>query len=367
MKKNLLKNDSMAYRLDSSKLKKGDILLTRNKKGIVSWLIRIFTLSPYSHAALYVGGNSYMEAIGCGVHARNILRETFIHKRDVIILRANEYDNQQIGQIIDFIRFRHGMAYSVCDAIKSGISIIFGIKLPLKMHSHQTFCSQLVASAYASINEKKFNGRKCMFVRPKDIYKEKSLLRIDDVYESITDEEVAEAAKEGIIDKQDRIVSSMMKDIWAILKEEHLYIKGVSEIDFGIAQIKDESKRNIIDSQINEIIQKSGYLTMWKGDMEKCPENYSSMYLTLKVKNPVIVARIASEKFNMWQSIAEMRKRNVEAAVANYNCLKLQTSKSFLELEVTLLEIAQKAMDEFDDFLRTSWNMGLTPHILNKM
>lgn len=357
----------MAYRLDPSKLKKGDIILTRNKKGFVSWLIRIFTFSPYSHAALYVGENSYMEAIGCGVHARNILRETFVHKRDVIILRTDEYDNQQIGQIVDFIRFRHGMAYSVVDAIKSGISIIFGIKLPLKMHSHQTFCSQLVASAFASINEKKFNGRKCMFVRPKDIYKEKSLLRVDDVYESITDVEVKEAAEEGIIDKQDRIVSSMMKDIWVILKEEHLYIKGISEIDFGIAQIKDESKRNKIDAQINKIIQKSGYLTMWKDDMEKCPENYSSTYLMLKVKNPVIAARIASEKFKMWQSIAEMRKRNVDAATANYNCLKLQTSKSFLELEETLLKIAQKAMSEFNDFLRTFWNMGLTPDILNKI
>lgn len=356
----------MAFRLDPSKLKKGDIILTRNKK-IVSWLIRIFTWSPYSHAAIYVGENSYMEAIGCGVHARNILRETFVHKRDVVVLRTNEYDNQQIEQIIDFVRFRHGMAYSVFDAITSGISIIFGIKLPFKMHSNQTFCSQLVASAFASINEKKFNGRKCTFVRPKDIYKEKSLLRIDDVYESITDTDVKEAAEEGIIDKQDRIVSSMMKNIWAILKKENIYIKGVSEIDFGIAQIKDETKRNKIDDQINEIIQKSGYLTMWKDDMEKCPENYSSLYLMRKVKNPIIAAKIASEKFIMWQSITEMRKRNVEAARSNYDFLKLKTSKSLLELEETLLKIAVKARNDFDEFLKNLWNMGLTPDVLYKI
>lgn len=340
----------MAYRLDPSKLKQGDIILTRNKKGLVSWLIRIFTLSPYSHAALYVGNKSYMEAIGCGVHARNIYRETFNYKSDVIILRTNEYNNQQIGQIIDFIRYRHGMAYSVSDAIKSGISIVFGIKLPLKMHFHQTFCSQLVACAFASINGKKFNGRNCMFVRPKDIYKEKSLRHVDDVYEYITEEEVAEAAEEGVIDKQDRIVSSMMKEIWAILKEEHIYIKGVSEIDSGIAQIKDEAKRNKVDSQINEIIQKSGYLTLWKDDMEKCPENYSYFSLILKTNDIGFAIDKSCERFFMWKEIVQRRQENVKKAELNYNNFKLQTSKTLLDLEKTLLQIAEKAMNKFNIF-----------------
>lgn len=357
----------MPFRLNPSKLKKGDIILTRNKKGIVSWLIRIFTWSPYSHAALYVGENSYMEAIGCGVHARNILRETFVRKKDVIVFRTNEYSNQQIEHVINFIRFRHGMAYGTLDAIKSGISMIGKIKLPFKMHANQTFCSQLVASAFNSVNNKKFNGRTCLFVRPKDIYKEKSLMQVIDVYNSITDEDAAEAAEEGIIDKQDRIVSSMMKKIWTILKKERIYIRGVSEIDLGISRIDDESIRREVDDKINTVIQESGYLTMWKDDMEKCPENYSSMRLLMKVKNPAVAAQMAAEKVQMWQSIASFRKKNVEAARSNYNFLKLETSKSLLELEETLLGIAVKARDEFDDFLRNLWNMGLTPDVLYKI
>lgn len=356
----------MPYTLDPSKLNTGDIILTRNKKGLISWLIRIFTLSPYSHAAIYVGDVSYMEAIGRGVHARNVLRETFYKESDVIVLRDDSLTKSQIDSIINYVRFRHGMAYSVLDAIKSGITAIVNFKLPFKMHDNQTFCSQLVAGAFESVGKNSFNNRQYLFVRPKDIFKEKSLKKIDDVYRLITKKQMIEAQKKGIIDSQDKIVSSMMKKIWKILKQEKIFIKGVSEIDFGIFQIENISRRNLIDDKIDKIIHESGYLDMWKDDMEKCPENYSSIKL-MKFPNPKYAAAAAANKVRMWHNIAQMRAQNVSAAKQNYNLFNLKTSKSFLELEINLLEIAQNAEKEFDDYLRSLWCMGLTPKILKNM
>lgn len=359
----------MPFTLDPLKLKEGDIILTRNKRGVKSWLIRIFTASPFSHAALYVGNNSYMEAIGCGVRAQNIFRETFRKKTDVIVLRNAKMTPAEKQKVVEYVRYRHGMAYSVLDAIKSGLSVILGVKIPFKMKENQTFCSQLVASAYGDIGMESFNGRKALFTRPKDIYKEKKFSRIEDVYREITDEEKEIAAQKGLIDKQDEIVSTMMSQIWKVLKKEGVFIKGVSEIDLGIHKIVDQRKKATADKQIEQIIRESGYLDMWKSDMDKCPENYSMF--GLKNAHPSAglkeLAARASEKVKMWDGIIRLRRNNVYAAEKNYEESQLKTSKLFLDLERTLLSNAQKAHDEFDSFLRGLWNMGLTPQVLNNM
>lgn len=359
----------MPFTLDPSKLELGDIILTRNKKGIKSWVIRIFTASPFSHAALYVGGNSYMEALGCGVHAQNIFRGTFRKKTDVIVLRKPGMTPDEKQRVVEFVRYRHGMAYSVPDAIKSGLSVILGVKIPFRMKENQTFCSQLVASAYEGIGIESFNGRKALFVRPKDIYKEKRFSRIDDVYREITDDEKDVAAQKGLIDIQDEIVSSMMAQIWKVLKKEGVFIKGVSEIDFGISMIANQRRKADADEQIEQIIQKSGYLDMWKFDMDKCPENYSMSELKKAHPNASLreLAARASDKVMMWDGFINLRLINISAAEENYNQLRLKTSKLLLDLEKTLLANAQKARDEFDTFLRTLWSKGLTPQVLNNI
>jgi hypothetical protein len=342
----------MPYSLDPLKLHEGDVILTRNKKGPISWLIRLFTISYFSHAALYVGGNSYMEAIGCGVRAQNILRLTFRRKTDVVVLRYAGLQRDDLERIVGFVRYRHGMAYGVVDAIKAGLYAFSGKKLPLKMHANQTFCSQLVASAYSEVGVKKINGRSDLFVRPKDVYKEDNFKRVVDVYREITNEEVKIAAGEGIIDKQDRIVFSMMKKIWKVLKKEGVYIKGISEIDRGIYEIQNVQRRKSVDYKVGKIIRESGYLEMWKWDMEKSPENYSIAELQKKVLDSSELVMAATAKIVMWLGIMDLRQKNVLAAEANYAISQLETSKIFLDLENTLLFIAKKAFKEFESYLQ---------------
>lgn len=56
------------YAISVDDLQPGDILLYRNgRKSIVSSLIRWWTRSPYSHAAIYLGNGEILEAISSGI------------------------------------------------------------------------------------------------------------------------------------------------------------------------------------------------------------------------------------------------------------------------------------------------------------
>lgn len=351
----------MPFSLDPSKLQEGDVILTRNKKGPISWLIRLFTLSLFSHAALYVGNRSYMEAIGCGVRAQNVLRLTFRRKSDVIVLRHPGIKPEEVKRVIAFIRYRHGMAYGFFDAIKAGLYAILGKKVFFEMKDNQTFCSQLVASAYSEVGVDSFNGRKALFTRPKDFYKEEKFECVDNVYRKISADEKKIASKKGLIDLQDAAVSSMMSKIWKLLKKERIFIKGVSEIEDGICQISDLEKRSKIDGLIAQIIRDSGYLNLWEYDMKTCPENYSVSELKKKYPDLMHLAAASADKVKMWDDLAQLRSVNCFAMGLKYRQNHLETTKLLLDLEQQLLTIAKNSRKEFDVFLRTLWNAGIRP------
>ncbi|MGI9218951.1 MAG: YiiX/YebB-like N1pC/P60 family cysteine hydrolase, partial [Hydrogenophaga sp.] len=56
-------------RIASTDLKPGDIILS-NTNGVVSVGIRALTVSPVSHAALYLGDDQIAEAVGSGIRIR---------------------------------------------------------------------------------------------------------------------------------------------------------------------------------------------------------------------------------------------------------------------------------------------------------
>ena len=251
------------------------------------------------------------------------------------------------------------MAYSVLDAIKSGICIVGNIKFPFKMRENQTFCSQLVASAFDSIGKNTFNGRQCCFVRPVDIYKEKTFKKINDVYREIGEEEVAEANGKSFIDKQDEVVSSMMSQIWKILKKERIFIKGVPEIDKGIFEILDIKKRKKVDSQIDKIIKESGYLTLWEDELAEHPESFSASAAMLKYNNPRECAPFVEGMFFAWNSMVPRFSENAQAAMSNYNLFQLNTSKTLLELAQKLHKMALQSQNEFAEAYAFLRNCGL--------
>ena len=58
--------------VDISALETGDILLSAGKGITDLRAVELFTTSPVSHAALYVGGGDLVEAVGEGVRRRSL-------------------------------------------------------------------------------------------------------------------------------------------------------------------------------------------------------------------------------------------------------------------------------------------------------
>ena len=66
----------MKKRLNEKVLKRGDVILTTSDAKMSKW-IRAITVSPISHAMLYVDHCSAIDARGDGVHSANTQRLFF--------------------------------------------------------------------------------------------------------------------------------------------------------------------------------------------------------------------------------------------------------------------------------------------------
>lgn len=90
-------------------LQPGDILLSA-ADGLTSTGVRLVTLSPVSHAALYVGDGSVAEAVGSGVRARPI-QAVLAEESVVVAFRDPRVTAAQGQAIADFGRKRVGQGY----------------------------------------------------------------------------------------------------------------------------------------------------------------------------------------------------------------------------------------------------------------
>jgi hypothetical protein len=132
---------------------------------VVSRLIRAGTVSPVSHAALYVGGGQVVEAIGQGVVLRS-LGLSLLDDRLAVAYRVRQLTADQGFRVRDFVGMQLGKPYSVPNAGGAGLSygvrnsLVFRAVVCLKAQvcsdsdipdsaKHDSFfCSQLVIEAF---------------------------------------------------------------------------------------------------------------------------------------------------------------------------------------------------------------------------
>ena len=101
------------YLLDRTKMKPGDIILTRSNEKNSSLICRI-TKSDFSHAILYVGESSYIHSDPYGVHSSNIQRLLIEQVQYAKVVRV---DNPvAIKQAITYARLQIGTSYSKISA-----------------------------------------------------------------------------------------------------------------------------------------------------------------------------------------------------------------------------------------------------------
>ena len=89
------------YTLNTDVLQKGDIILTTSKNK-VSNIIRVITLGPFSHAMIYLGGDSCSDAGGPGIRvsSNNTQRIFFDSPEHCCVLRFKEnLSNNKLDKI----------------------------------------------------------------------------------------------------------------------------------------------------------------------------------------------------------------------------------------------------------------------------
>ncbi len=85
---------SGAHLIKKEALEVGDIVLTANDDSLISFAIRLASMSPVSHAAIFIGEETFVEAIADGVHQTSI-DDLIEHQTVIAIYRYPELTDKQ--------------------------------------------------------------------------------------------------------------------------------------------------------------------------------------------------------------------------------------------------------------------------------
>jgi hypothetical protein len=159
------------YVIDVSKLRPGDVLLTRNaetssmKEGYQSSAIALATGGNYSHAMLCTVPPTLIEAVGHGVSNLTAQR-CFVH--DLKNVRVLRYPDVAVAADAGSCALPYlGQHYSIRKAVQS---ILPNTNLA-RMGDDKLFCSALVAAAYRKAGAKEFEHIDPMRVTPATLEK----------------------------------------------------------------------------------------------------------------------------------------------------------------------------------------------------
>ncbi len=144
----------------------GDIILTSRpfKDSKISGVIKVGTLSRYSHAMVYFGNNIVVEAVGDGVKGDHSVAVATQGCDLATVFRHAKATPEQLQRVVQFAMSKVGGAYAVPGVLGGSGIVAFGLAplaIPLMINRSITnsitealngkrsyFCSELVADAY---------------------------------------------------------------------------------------------------------------------------------------------------------------------------------------------------------------------------
>jgi hypothetical protein len=302
------------FLLDRTKLKKGDILLTRsNKKN--SKLICKITKSDFSHAILYVGETSYIHSDVDGVHSGNVQRLLIDEIGFVKVVRVRVKDNVVIKAAINYARLQIGTSYSKISAANAYTKVFS------KLDAKKQFCSRLVAKAYGSAGiELVSNSDACL---PQEIAESKFVYEVKDCVFEAREEEIEFALSYNPLEKQLEITNSILESARKLMGN-----KIESLADITSALINDPT----FDNEITEIYERSGYMNMWRYEQERNPWRYDiDLFKSLPSSKEQIHQRAVKE-LKVATNLLGVYKNNLE----QYFYLKEQCKLKHAEQQFSL-------------------------------
>lgn len=249
------------YLIDLDKLQLGDILLTISDRA-TSEKMNAYTKCPYHHAIIILARFSYIHSADNGVQSGNPAYLTFELPSDVILLRLKEENYDKITAAINSVRSKVGTSYSIKEMLQCSNATIY---MDAKQANRQ-FCTRLVAQAYDNTGIKLVDNPD--YCSPQDL-RTSPLLEVSENVLFEGSEQQLKKAREG--SKH-------------LLKQEDLHniiFSQAREVTNSDIQTFEQLETYIFDHPesdeiLSDIIEKSGYLDLWKDEMEINSELYDA-------------------------------------------------------------------------------------------
>jgi hypothetical protein len=318
------------YIIDINKLRMGDVLLTR-KHDKECELIRKSTNSDYSHAIINVGVGSGIESNGLGVQSINLMRTTYKYADDVIILRYNKDDFEDIIEdVINFSRQKIGTEYSTSEARMA----IMAESINAKEENRQ-FCTRFVAQSYKNAGKKVVANPD--YCSPNDLCKSNFFEIISGCLVKATKEQVQYAnEKDNPISQQTDITNEIFEFARNLSNKD---IQTFEQLSRYVLENRDK------EPEITEFIRNSGYLLMWEKDIKNNPWYYDYDNAIDHWKNPNQKRQIGELFANSEQNTRRRFEMSLKVLKFGHSFYNQEYFKDQIELCEKLIQLSKTRED----------------------
>lgn len=314
------------FLLNPAKLNRGDIILT-NSASPISERIRRLTKSRFSHAILYMGELSCIDSDGLGVQAQNIQRKLFDSTENVVVLRLiDNPDEEAIIRILYFARQKVGTEYSSLDEAKMAVTHT----TESSKEPNRQFCSRFVAQAYQQSGITLVdNPDYCL---PEDILNSPLLQQVEEPLYEANPQEVAFASEtETPLTNQTRILNGIFNAARDLTGED---IQSFEQLSQYVIDHPDK------DQACTDIVRSSGYLEMWRGDIERNPWHYDITECTAHYSNPNALYDFATSLLKIEEGVRERLILNLTFCNTAFQQTSLEYFKTHIALYQKLVDLS---------------------------
>lgn len=235
----------------------GDILFTA-RPGKPSKGIRFTTGGVVSHAMICVARGSFIDSTSDGVQARNLQREIFEDDEQAFHFRLkNPPERQILAQVIDYARAEIGARYSIIEAARS-VSPFRGSS------SKKQFCSRLVARAFKQAGIDLVPDTD--YCTPEDLRRSHLLEGLTVGFEPVTVEDIA-------------WMDDGPNPVGAMHVAQNAVLEAARSVDPKVENFNDSYALLVTcpeaDQVIADALEGSGYLELWKNEVDGHPWRYT--------------------------------------------------------------------------------------------
>lgn len=312
------------YILDSKLLQPFDIIMEKGETNFSNVYNKRYG-TPYTHAKLYIGNGSYIDADGTGVKAQQVERTLYESQDDAIVLRYNgELIDEQKKVIELFVRSEIGKEFHIPLRVNP-----MG-KSDDKNELNREYCVRLVASAYQTAGIEIADD--VLYCQPKDFINSTLLIDAGIKLKEANDDDIQYANSICIINKQDEICANMFERIRQITQAD-IQTEG-QIVDFLI-------KNPSFDDEIYNSLKNDPYFSMLEQYHNDHPEEYNVQSFILRYRE-----KAAIQANYMSKNADEIKNRRYSINLTNYSKLyqrhNLKTCSLFVNLYHSLIMDCEK-------------------------